>query len=76
MAKSKSATKKILWAIAALLVLLAILGVVDRVTGLFGGGPDAISVETEPAAVRGITQVVTASGKIQPETDVMISPAA
>ena len=74
MATSSSATKKILWGIGGLIILFAILGIVGRFTGIFGGGPDAIAVETAEAPVRSITQVVTASGKIQPETDVMISP--
>jgi len=74
MAKASSATKKILWGIGGLIILFVILGIVGRVTGMFGGGSDAISVETAEAPIRSITQVVTASGKIQPETDVMISP--
>lgn len=74
MAKVSSATKKILWGIGGLIILFVILGIVGRVTGMFGGDSDAISVETAEAPVRTITQVVTASGKIQPETDVMISP--
>ena len=74
MAKVSSATKKILWGIGGLIILFVILGIVGRVTGMFGGDSDAILVETAEAPVRTITQVVTASGKIQPETDVMISP--
>lgn len=71
---STSATKKILWIIGGLLILIVILGVVGRVTGVFGGGNDAVKVETSEAQLRNITQVVTASGKIQPETEVTISP--
>ena len=74
MAKSSSATKKILWVIGGLIILLVVLGIVGRVTGMFGGGSDAVSVETSKAELRTITQLVTASGKIQPETEVMISP--
>lgn len=74
MARISKTTKKLLWAIVGLLIIVAVLGVVGRVTGIFGGGTDAVAVETETAMIRNITQVVTASGKIQPETDVLISP--
>ncbi len=74
MARSSGATKKILWVLGGLLILMVVLGVVGRVTGMFGGGSEAEAVETTEAEIRTITQVVTASGKIQPETDVMISP--
>lgn len=74
MAKQKSATRRILtWAIG-LIILLVVLGVVGRVTGLIGGGEATLSVEVEDAARRTITQVVTASGKVQPEVEVNISP--
>ena len=39
------------------------------------GGP-VITVTTEKAEVRTLTQVVTASGKIQPEVEVKISTEA
>ncbi len=74
MDKSTSATKKILWGIAGIIILFVILGIVGRVTGVFGGGSDVVTVETAEARVSSITQLVTASGTIQPETDVLISP--
>lgn len=74
MAKKSSATKRLLWILGGLLILAVILGVVGRVTGMLGSGGDATSVETADAEIRTITQVVTASGKVQPETDVAISP--
>lgn len=74
MGRKSSATKRLLWIIGGLLILVAILGVVGRVTGMFGGSGDAVSIETAEADVRTITQVVTASGKVQPETEVTISP--
>lgn len=74
MANLSRATKRLLWILGGLLILVAILGVVGRVTGLFGSGSDVTSVETAEAEIRTITQVVTASGKVQPETDVVISP--
>ena len=42
--------------------------------GLFGGGGKGVLVETAKAEIRDITQVVTASGKVQPEIEVKISP--
>ena len=73
MAKQTSATKRILIIIAALITLLVILGIVAGATGLIGGD-DRIAVETAPAELRTLTQVVTASGKVQPEVEVVISP--
>lgn len=55
-------------------MLLVILGVVGSSAGWWGGGERTESVETETAERRTITQVVTASGKIQPEVEVKISP--
>lgn len=74
MAKKSNATKRLLWILGGLLILLLILGVVGRMTGMFGTGGDGEEVETADAAVVNITQVVTASGKVQPETEVVISP--
>jgi len=39
-----------------------------------GGGEEVIAVTTEKAVVKTITQIVTATGKIQPETEVKIAP--
>lgn len=74
MAKKSSVTKKLLWVVGGLIILLVILGVVGRVTGIFGAHGNAASVETAEAEIRTITQVVTASGKVQPEMEVQISP--
>ncbi len=72
MAKKRSATKIVLWLIAALVILLVIAGGLAKF--VFGGGPKATEVEVADVATRTITQVVTASGKIQPEVEVKISP--
>ncbi len=37
-------------------------------------GPDPIAITTEKAAVRDITQLVSATGKVRPEVEVKISP--
>jgi HlyD family secretion protein len=60
------------WLIAGGIVLLAVLGVLAWYKGRHRS--DGISVATEHAVVRDITQVVTATGKIQPEVEIKISP--
>jgi HlyD family secretion protein len=72
--KKRSATKTLLWILAAAVVLLVILGVVLKSTGLIGGGDKGLQVEVTEVEFRTITQIVTASGKIQPEVEVTISP--
>src|ERR1700722_1881493 len=56
----------------------AVLGVLVLTVGvgvyLAGRGPDPIAITTEKAAVRNITQLVSATGKIRPEVEVKISP--
>ena len=73
MAKKKSATRRILFIVLGLIVVLVILGVVGRTTGILGNKEEAITVETEEVEIRSITQVVTASGNMQPEVEVNIS---
>src|SRR5690606_14237024 len=74
MAKKSSVTKKLLWVVGGLIILIIILGVVGSVTGIFGSDKRGELVETADVEVRTITQVVTASGKVQPELEVQISP--
>lgn len=61
---------KILLAVAVVLIIFAIIG---KKAGWFGG-VTGIKVSVEKPQRRNITEVVTASGKIQPETEVKISP--
>lgn len=74
MAKKKSATKRILFIILGLIGVLLILGVIGNATGLIGEKEQGTLVETAQAELRTVTQVVTASGKAQPEIEVVISP--
>jgi len=67
--KSNSLLKYLL--IAA--VVLIIFAVVGKKKGWFGGKAE-IKVSVEAPQLRTITEIVTASGKIQPETEVKISP--
>ncbi len=70
MAKKKNRTRTILIFIALAVILLVILGLVGRQLG----GPDAMRVEIVDAEIRTVTQTVTASGRVQPEVEIVISP--
>lgn len=74
MAKKKNATRRIVIIVGVLLVLVVAVGIIGKMSGLFGSTERATTVETTEAGVRTVTQVVTASGKVQPETEVKISP--
>ena len=45
-----------------------------KATGVIGGETKGVSVETAKAKLKTITQIVSASGKIQPEVEVIIRP--
>jgi HlyD family secretion protein len=74
MAKSSSPTAKLLKILAGIVGVLLIVVIALRVTGVFGERDTSTSVEVEEASLRTITQVVTASGRVQPEVQVKISP--
>jgi HlyD family secretion protein len=74
MVKTKSATRRVLIIIGLLAGLLVILGAAAYSFGWVGGGDGGPTVETAQAERRQLTQVVTASGKVQPEVEVNISP--
>jgi len=68
----KKKSRKRLWIIVGSLVLL--VAVVAGVIAKNKGKEVGIPVTTEKAFVKTITQVVTATGKVQPEMEVKISP--
>ncbi|NNE69418.1 MAG: efflux RND transporter periplasmic adaptor subunit [Rhodothermales bacterium] len=70
--KKKNATKRLLIIIGVLVVLIMVAAFAAR--AILGGGEEATEVELEEATVRTLTQVVTASGRVQPEIEVIISP--
>ncbi|MEM1093061.1 MAG: efflux RND transporter periplasmic adaptor subunit [Bacteroidota bacterium] len=75
MAKKKgSATKRLLIAFGVIVALLIVVGGVGSQAGWFGGGPEGTTVEVDTVDERDITQVVVASGRVQPEVEVQISP--
>ncbi|PJJ74632.1 HlyD family secretion protein [Thermoflavifilum aggregans] len=64
--------KRSLYTIIGLLVVGVIVLLVLKSKGVIGGS-DAVKVAVDTATYRDITQVVTASGKIYPETEVRVS---
>jgi HlyD family secretion protein len=64
---------KILRLLIPIVILLVILAVVGKKAGWFGKEL-TVKVATEKVAVNPIIEAVTANGKIQPETEVKISP--
>jgi HlyD family secretion protein len=70
--KKKNATRRLLIFIGVLLVLAVVAAVAAK--SFLGGEDEATEVEMEQASLRTLTQVVTASGRVQPELEVIISP--
>src|SRR5678815_5618468 len=64
--------KSFRWLIIITVVLVVFL-VAGKSAGWFGKG-DALKVATEKASNRNIIETVTASGQVEPETEVKISP--
>lgn len=67
----KKSNKKLYIGLGVLLLLVVL---VIGAASAFGGGPSGTAVDVEEAKRRTLTQVVTASGRVQPETEVRISP--
>lgn len=74
MSKKNSSTKKILWIAVTILAVFMIVGFVGTRMGWIGGSSNIQQVETETAERRTIVQVVSSSGRIQPEQEVIIRP--
>ncbi|MFY0698536.1 MAG: efflux RND transporter periplasmic adaptor subunit [Balneola sp.] len=74
MAKKGSSTGKILLYFGIFLIVIVGAGFGLRAAGVIGGVEEGTSVETEKAKLKTITQLVSASGKIQPEVEVIIRP--
>ncbi len=66
--KKKKSKKKLLFGIIGLVLIIIIIGIV-----VSSNKESALRVEVEPVQRRTITQIVTATGKIQSETQVDIS---
>ena len=74
MGKKKSATKKLLKIMGIILFAFIVLAVIAKTAGWMDGGSNEKQVETRDAELRTITQLVSASGRIQPEIEVVIRP--
>jgi HlyD family secretion protein len=66
-------TKKLLRYSLIAVVILIVLAVVGKKAGWFGK-EEAILVAVEKAKRRDIIETITANGKVQPETEIIISP--
>ncbi|MDD5361608.1 MAG: efflux RND transporter periplasmic adaptor subunit [Ignavibacteria bacterium] len=66
--KKKNKKKKFLWISAAVLLLLVVIAVI-----VSGKKEKVVEVQTEKIKKQNITQIVTATGKVQSETKVNIS---
>jgi len=66
-------TKKILTYVIIIAVALIILAVVGKKVGWFGK-EEIIKVSVEKAETRSIIETITANGKVQPETEIKLSP--
>lgn len=69
-----SPTKKLLYVALGFVVLFGLGAVLAKSLGWLGGSAEGKEVETEKAELRTITQMVSASGKIQPEVEVILRP--
>jgi len=65
-------TKKIFKYLIVITIVLIIVAVIGKKKGWFGNGKE-YEVNTELASNETITEIITANGKIQPETEVKIS---
>lgn len=72
--KKSSPTKRLLKILGGIFLLIVVIGIVAKAAGWIDGGPAEVQVETEEAELRTITQIVSASGRIQPEIEVIVRP--
>ena len=72
MAKKKGGSRRLLFILLAVLVLVVILGAIAA--QFINRGGDGVTVESTSVEIRTITQVVTSSGRVQPEVEIVISP--
>lgn len=74
MRSKRSTTSKLFWIIGILIVLTIVAATIASRMGVLGNRQGGVEVEVASADIRAITQVVTASGRVQPEVEVKISP--
>jgi HlyD family secretion protein len=74
MAKQKSSTGKTLKIAGFVLLAIIAVGLTLKFTGVIGNTDMSTEVETTTAKLKTITQLVSSSGKVQPEVEVIIRP--
>lgn len=74
MAEQKSSPKRTLYWVGGVLGIIIVIGLTLRFTGVIGQSETGKEVETSTAKLKTITQLVSASGKVQPEIEVVIRP--
>jgi HlyD family secretion protein len=66
-------SKKVLRYVIIIAIAFIILAIIGKKVGWFGK-EEIVKVAVEKAQIRRITETITANGKVQPETEVKISP--
>jgi HlyD family secretion protein len=66
-------SRKLLTYLIIAAMVLVVLALIGKKAGWFGKSV-TYEVTTEKAALRNVTEIITANGKIQPETEVKITP--
>lgn len=74
MSNKRSSAKKTYFWIGGVLAVIVTVGLILRFTGVIGNTDTGKEVETATAKLKTITQLVSASGKVQPEIEVVIRP--
>ena len=74
MAKKKTSATRLILILLGVVIVLVGAGAGLKAAGVFGSDEKGTVVEIDKSEVRSITQVVTASGRVQPEIEVSISP--
>ena len=72
-AKKGKRSRRILLILGIIIVVLLVVLVIGKNQGLFGS-EGLTKVAVEKGITREIVEIITANGKIQPETEVIISP--
>lgn len=73
MAKKKKSKGLLFW-LVTIIAGIFIIGFILRVSGVLGNHSNELEVDTEKAKIKTITQIVSSSGKIQPEVEVIVRP--
>lgn len=74
MAKNRTSTQKLLLWIGGTIAIIFVVGISLRMAGVIGQADMGLEVETAQSKLKIITQKVSASGKVQPEIEVIIRP--